>query len=162
MKSKHKLCMLMACNNHESLYARLILDELKSSKPDFDRLCNEVSEIQRLTKSGNKGHGHDEKVNLSSVDGNGTLNSKCFNCGKACGYWAKECRKHKGDLKGGHTGESEEGNTGNVGSNETFNFCRVKGHKESQCFKKNPKTAPAWWKAKNDKAGLQHQVWRYL
>ena len=27
----------------------------------------------------------------------------------------------------------------------------MKGHKESQCFKKNPEKAPAWWKAKNDK-----------
>ncbi len=25
------------------------------------------------------------------------------------------------------------------------------GNKESQCFKKNPDKAPAWWKAKNDK-----------
>ena len=28
----------------------------------------------------------------------------------------------------------------------------MKGHKESQCFKKNPEKAPAWWKAKNNKA----------
>ena len=36
-------------------------------------------------------------------------------------------------------------------SNKTCNFCGVKGHKESQCFKKNPEKAPAWWKAKHDK-----------
>ena len=51
-KSNRKLCMLMACKNHEALYVRLISDELKSSEPDFDRLCNDVSEIQRLTRSG--------------------------------------------------------------------------------------------------------------
>ncbi len=32
------------------------------------------------------------------------------------------------------------------------NFCGVKGHKESQCFNKNPEKAPAWWKVKNNKA----------
>ena len=28
----------------------------------------------------------------------------------------------------------------------------MKGHKESQCFKKNPEKAPTWLTAKNDKA----------
>jgi hypothetical protein len=27
----------------------------------------------------------------------------------------------------------------------------VKGHKESQCYKKNPEKAPNWWKEKNAK-----------
>ena len=35
--------------NQDVSYARLILDELKSSSPDLDRLCNDVSEIQQLT-----------------------------------------------------------------------------------------------------------------
>jgi hypothetical protein len=34
----------------------LILDELKSDSPDFNELCNSVSEIQQLFRSGNKGH----------------------------------------------------------------------------------------------------------
>ena len=37
-KSDRKHCMLIACKNHETLYARLILHELKLSKPDFNRL----------------------------------------------------------------------------------------------------------------------------
>ncbi len=128
-----KLCMLIACKNHEASYTRLILDELNSSKPNFDRLCNDVSQIQRLARSGNTGHGDNKEVNLSSVDGNGTFSGKCFNCGKACGYWAKECRKCKGDLKGGRTGESEGGDSDNSGYSKMCNFCGVKGHKESQC-----------------------------
>ena len=151
-KSNHHLCMLMALKNNEASYARLILDELKSSEPDFDSLCNNVSAMQRPTRSGNKDPGNKKEVSLSSVDGNGTFSGKCFNCGKACGYQAKECKKCKGDLKGGHTRHSEGGNTGNSGSNKTCNFCGVTGHKEFQCFKKNPDKAPAWWKAKNDKA----------
>jgi hypothetical protein len=51
-KTDQELCMLMARKNNDTSYARLILDELKSSSPDFDGLCNSVSEIQRLTKSG--------------------------------------------------------------------------------------------------------------
>ncbi len=52
MKTNCKLCMLMAWKNNDVPYARLILDELKSSSPDFDRLCNDISEIRSLTKSG--------------------------------------------------------------------------------------------------------------
>ena len=121
-KSDCNLCMLMAQKNNEASYARLVLDEFKLSKPDFNSLCNNVSEIQRLTRSGNKGCGNDKEVSLSSVDGNGTFSRKCFNCGKTCGYRAKECKKCKGDLKGHRTGESEGGNTGNSGSNKMCNF----------------------------------------
>ncbi len=93
--------------NHEASYARLILDELKLSNPHCDKLCNDVLEIQRLTKSRNKDCWNIKEVTLSSVGSNGTFSSKCYNCSKVCGYRAKECRKHKEDLKGGHTGESE-------------------------------------------------------
>ena len=106
-KSNRNLCMLMAQRNNEASYAGLILDELKSSKPDFNSLCNNLSEIQRLNRSGNKGRRNDKEVSLSSVDGNGTFSGKCFNCGKTCGYRAKECKKCKGDLKGSRTGDSE-------------------------------------------------------
>ena len=66
----------------------VILDKLKSSKPDFNSLCYNISGIQRLTRSGNKGCGNVKEVGLSSVDGNGTFSGKCFNCGKTCGYQA--------------------------------------------------------------------------
>ena len=122
----------------------LILEELKLNNPDFDKLCNNISEIQRLTKNGKKGHRHNKEINLSLVDGDGAFSRKCFNCKKACGYQAKEYRKHKGDLKGGHTGESEDGNAGNGGSKKRCNSCGMKGHKESQCFKKNPEKGPGW------------------
>ena len=117
-KSDRGLCMLIACKNHEALYARLILDELNLSEPDFDRLCNDISEMQRLTNSGNKGRGNNKEVNLSSVDDNGAFNGKCYNCGKSLQIPGQECRKCKGDLKGGVTRESEEGNAGNSGSNK--------------------------------------------
>ena len=48
-KTNHELCMLMAQKNNDTSYARLILDKLKSSSPDFHRLCNDISEIQSLT-----------------------------------------------------------------------------------------------------------------
>ena len=142
-KSDCKLGMLMASSNQEASYVRLILYKLKLSNPVFHKFCNHKSEIQRLTKSGNKCCWHDKEVNFSSVDGEGIFSSNCYNCRKACGYRAKTCRKCKGDLKGGHTGESKGGNTSNSGSKKMCNFCGVKGHKESQCFKRNPKKASA-------------------
>ena len=49
-KTDQELCMLMARKNHDTSYARLILDKLKSPSPDFDGLCNSISEIRRLKK----------------------------------------------------------------------------------------------------------------
>ena len=95
-KSNCKLCMLMACKNHEALYTRLVLERLKSSKPDFDRLGNDILEIQRLTRSGDKGPRNDKEVNLSSVDGNGTFSGKCFNWGKHVDSEPKNARDEKG------------------------------------------------------------------
>ena len=92
-KTDHELIMLMAQKNHDTSYTRLILDELKSTSPHFDELCNSVSEIQRLTRSGNRGRTGDKEVHLSSVDGEGTFKGKCRNCGKVCGFKAKECKK---------------------------------------------------------------------
>jgi len=106
-KTDRELCMLMAQKNQDALYAGLILDELESNSPNFDRLCNDVSEIQRLTRSGNKGCGHEKEVNLSLVDGKGTFRGKCFKCRKVCRYRAKECKKCKGDLKGGRIRERQ-------------------------------------------------------
>jgi hypothetical protein len=56
-KTNHELCMLMAHKNQDGAYARPILEEIKSSSPNFKRLCNNVSKIQRLTQGGNKGMG---------------------------------------------------------------------------------------------------------
>ena len=103
----------------QQLYARLILDELKSSSPDFDGLCNSISEIQRLTKSGNKGRANEKEVHLSSIKGNGSFKGKCRNCGKVCSYKAVDCKKRKGELHGGRSNGNNEGNTG---SNKMCNF----------------------------------------
>ena len=75
--------------NNDASYARLILDELKSSSPDFDRLCNDISEIQRLTKSGSKSHHGDKEVHLSSVEGEVLFKEKSGSCGKICIFQAK-------------------------------------------------------------------------
>ena len=75
--------------NQDALYVRLILDELKLN-PNFDKLCNDASEIQRLARSKNKGHMNEKEVNLSSVDGEGTFRGTCFNCRKICMYRTKK------------------------------------------------------------------------
>jgi hypothetical protein len=143
-KTDQELCMLMACKNHDTSYARLILDELKSSSPDFDGLCNSVSEIQRPMKSGSKRGTGEKEVHLTSVEGDGTFKGKCRNCGKVCGYKAADCKKRKGELHGGH-GNNDEGSKS---LNKKCNFCGLKGHKEAECYKKHPEKAPAWYKEK--------------
>ena len=50
----------------------------------------------------------------------------------------------------GGCGNSDKG--GNTGSNKKCNFCGLKGHKEAECYKKNPEKAPAWYKEKAAKA----------
>jgi len=69
-----------------------------------------------------------------------------------CGFKAKECKKHKGELHGGHSNGKSEGNTNNGDSGKTCNFCGLKGHKETGCFTKFPKKAPEWYKEKTMKA----------
>jgi len=151
MKTDHELILLMVQKNHDPSYARSILDALKCDRPDFDELCN-VSEMQRLTRSENKGCTSDKEVHLSSVDGIGTFKGKCRNCEKVCRFKAKECKKHKRELHGGRSNGESEGNTNNGGSGKTCNFCSLKGHKETGCFKKFPKKALAWYKEKTVKA----------
>jgi len=129
-KMDHELIMQMAKKNHVTSYAWLILDNLKSERPDFYGLCNSVSEIQRLTRSRNKTRTGDKEVHLSSVDGDRKFKGKCRNCGKVCGFKAKECKKHKGELHGGCRNGESEGNTDNGGSGKMCNFCGLKGHKK--------------------------------
>jgi len=59
-KTNHKMCMLIAWKNQDAVYVQLILEELKLSSPDFDRLYNNMFVIQRLTHGGNKGHKHEK------------------------------------------------------------------------------------------------------
>jgi hypothetical protein len=49
-------------------YTQLILDKLKPDSPDFDELCNRVSDIKQLSRSGNKGGTGDKEVHPSSVE----------------------------------------------------------------------------------------------
>ena len=95
MNTTHKLCMLMAHKNQDAAYLQLILEELKLSSHNFD-MCNDVSEIQRLAQSGNKGHWNEKGVRLSSIEGDSTFCRMNRNCSKACGYHATECKNHKG------------------------------------------------------------------
>ena len=129
----------------------MILDELKTNSPDFDELCNSVSKIQRLTRSGNRGCTGDKEVHLSSVDGEGTFKGKCRNCGKVCGFKVKKCKKRKGELHSGCNNGDSEGNTNSGGSSKTCNFCGLEGHKEAGCFTKFPEKAPTWYKEKTAK-----------
>lgn len=52
-KTDSELCMLPACQNHEALNARLIL-ELKSNSPDFDRLVTMCQIFRELPEVGPK------------------------------------------------------------------------------------------------------------
>ena len=80
-KTDQELCMLMAQKNHDT------------SNADFDGLCNSVSEIQRLMKSGNKRSSGEKEVHLAFIEGDGTFKGKCRNCSKVCGYKVADCKK---------------------------------------------------------------------
>jgi hypothetical protein len=103
-------------------------------------------------RSGSRVHTSNKEVHLSSVDGEWKFKGKCRNCGKVCRFKAKECKKCKEELHGGHNNGDSEGNTSNSGSSKTCNFCGLKGHKEVGCFKKFPEKAPAGYKEKTAKA----------
>jgi len=62
---------------------------------------------------------------------------KCRNLGKVCGYWAKECKKGKGNLHCGSTSESYR------------NFCGVKGHRGPRATRRIPRRLPTGGRTKN-------------
>ena len=60
---------MIYCKKHEACIRSKILEEPKSNSPEFDWLCNViVSGIQRLTRNGIKGRGHEKEVNHSSLN----------------------------------------------------------------------------------------------
>jgi hypothetical protein len=63
-KTNHELCGLMVLfEKHETCIRSKILEEPKLNSPKFDWLCNViVSGIQRLTRNGIKGRGHERKL----------------------------------------------------------------------------------------------------
>ena len=63
--------------------------------------------------------------------------------------YADSRQKNARSIKG--TCGNSGGNTNNGGSNKMYNFCCLKGNKETGCFKKFPKKALAWYKEKNTK-----------
>ena len=77
--------------------------------------------------------------------------------GKFVGARLRNISSAMGICMGKATG-SNGGNTSNDGSNSNkiCNFYGTKGHKKAQCFKKNTKKAPAWWKEKQEKLGQPH------
>jgi hypothetical protein len=159
-KTDHELIMLMAQKNDDTSYTQLILDELKSTSPNFDELCNSVSKIQRLTRSRNRGHTCGKEVHLSSVDGEGTFKGKCRNCGKVCGFKAKECKKCKGELHGRRSNGKSEGNTNKGGSGKMCNFCGLKGHIEQVVLRSFPRKLRPGTKKRLQRLNQLLQAWR--
>jgi hypothetical protein len=110
---------------------------MKSNSLDFDRLYSDVSDIKRLTQSGNKECVHQRRY-IFLVEGGGMFQGKHRNCSKVYLHQSKECKKCKVNFHYGKSNDSEGGNTDNGGSNKAHTFCSVEGHNEAQCVKKNP------------------------
>ena len=57
----------------------------------------------------------------------------------------KNVKKHKGELHSGCSNGKSEGKINNGGSGKMCNFCSLKGHNKTGCFKKFPEKALAWY-----------------
>ena len=113
-----------------------------------------MSEIQRLTQSGNKWNGCEKVVHLSSVKGNICSMENARNAVKSAGTGQGMQEVQNGICTVDEPLRPKGGNISNGGSSTSCNFCGAKGNKEPQGFQKNPKKAPEWWKERTAKVEL--------
>ena len=108
--------------------------------PNLDGLASTT----RLTSGWNqnqRGRG-DEEVPME-IDAVKVMDKRCFKCNKK-GHFAKNCRVNTGsggNRTGGSqgasgSGQGSGGNQGGPKSNINCYYCKKKGHKEADCFKK--------------------------
>ena len=152
-KSESDLIKLMARKVNSATYSKMILDHLGTGAADFERICTEISGVQRLAGVGtgsrpnNKNQG--KEIAVVNQDGakTGNFKGECNFCKKVCGYRIRDCPLKKAqDAKSG-------GGGGSGGSARVCNFCGKRGHGEDGCWKKNPDKAPDWLKEKWAKSG---------
>jgi len=153
IKSESDLIKQLARKVNSATYSKMILDHLGSGNPaDFERICSEISGVQRLAGvgSGFRSKGNSGKeIAVVNQDGakTGNFKGECNFCKKVCGYRIRDCPAKKAqDAKSG-------GGGGSGGSAKVCNFCGKRGHGEDGCWKKNPDKAPDWLKEKWAKSG---------
>ena len=143
---------VMAKKVNSATYSKIIVDHLNNPPADFEEICSEIAQIQRLSKTTGKNAGaNDKEVQLAAADGE--FKGVCGNCKKVCGYKRKTCPhpKANGNGRGG-------GGGGGASSNKTCNHCGMRGHLEADCWKKHPEKAPEWFKKKAEAAGSSVEI----
>jgi hypothetical protein len=130
-----ELCTLAGKKCHTSLYVKMILDHIKSGTVDFERIMDDITEIQRSAKSfGEEGKTREKELALNNVEGQGANKLKCPV--KGCnGYHKKvDCLKFKAK-----------------NAKKKCSGCGKEGIDEKDCWKCNPDKAPEWWKNQRKK-----------
>jgi len=142
-KSETDVIKIMAKKVGNSTFANLIITHLNSPNPDdLEELCNEISAIQRLTRTtGAEKKSTDKEVSLASTSG--SFKGPCNRCKKFTGFKAVDCPCKNNNNSGSGGGG---GNNNNV--NTKCNHCGG-NHKENRCWKKHPEKAPTWYKEKS-------------
>lgn len=121
-----------------SVYSKMTIDHLNSGDAnDFEELCNNINEVQRLTRSTQnpKEKPSGKEVQLANADGE-EFRGNCGKCGRY-GHKRVDCKQKK---------QNNGGGSGGSGNGKTCNHCGGKGHLEAACFKKHPEKAPQWYK----------------
>jgi hypothetical protein len=132
----HLKTMLKKTQNQQ--FIKIIMDHLKSSTPDnFEQVCKDISEIQKLSNIGRKKHGGnaDAKSGKEVVLANSEI-KPCKTCGKKHGG---VCR-----LK---SASSEK-------SGKKCSGCGKEGVLEADCWKCHPEKAPVWFKKRSGNGGV--------
>jgi len=126
-KSKMELVKLLVKKVSNALYAKMVIEHLKGTSHNLDKLCMDIGEIQRLIKQVSGNHNptkaKEKEFQLASTEGNINICGLCGNCKKRCRY----CNKTSPHLKSKNNG----------GCDNTCNRCGMKGHIKSECWKKN-------------------------
>lgn len=138
--TEEELCTLAAKKCRSAMYVKMILDHIRyahagMSTMDFEKIMDDITEIQRTSKSfGDDGRKQEKEVALNAVNDDGATKLKCPVNG-CNGYHKKsDCPKFKAE-------KAKKKCTG----------CGKQGIDEKDCWKCHPEKAPEWWKNQRKK-----------
>ena len=142
--SETALIKLLASKVESQVFVSMILKHLAQNpnQHNFEELCDEITEIQRLSKTNGVAPAQkpEREVSLQNVDTGtqghrqkpreGTVRYACGYCGEQ-GHKRSECTKRKAEM-----------------AKLECKTCGRKGHVDKDCWKAHPEKAPQWFKDK--------------
>lgn len=143
-------------------HVKTVSDHLDGTAVNFLQICLQLQKTDDMLEGNTAGTAsgqgkkkkQEKEVALTSTEGTekNPGGKTCSKCGSP-NHLRRNCPKKKGNSSTG--GGTSSGKGGNSNSNIKCNHCGKLGHKEADCWVKNPNKAPAWFKEKKEAANVE-------